>query len=107
LFSGGGSFQFRFWVSIFGKQVFKFSAFSLAVISSLALFRVHFIVSLKSASRFSNCVSVCGGFDWLCFMASALFSVRFARFSKSACLFFAKILAKIQVALFQQASWFA
>jgi len=43
-----------------------------------------------------GCVSFVGfGFGWL------------ARFSKSACLFFAKVLAKIQVTLFQQASWFA
>jgi len=42
---------------------------------SSAKFQVGFVESLKLASRFLACVSVCGGFDWLCFMASALFMV--------------------------------
>jgi hypothetical protein len=65
--------------------------------------QVGFVESLKLGSRFFACFSVCGGFDWLCFVASVLFVVGFARFPKSGCLFLAKVLAKIQVTLFQQA----
>jgi len=108
LFFCGGSFQIAFLGQyFFSRQVFKFSAFSLAAASALAWFQVGFAKSLKLASRFFACVSVCGGFDWLCFVASALFLVGFARFPKSGCLFLAKVLAKIQVTLFQRASWSA
>jgi len=64
-----------FKISVFGfiffsRQVFKFSAFSLAVFSPLAKVQVGFVQSLKLVSRFLAGSSVCGGFDWLCFVAS-------------------------------------
>jgi len=40
---------------------------------SSAKFQVGFVEPLKLASRFLACVSVSVGFDWLCFVASALF----------------------------------
>ena len=51
-------------------------------------------------SRFLARVSVGSGFDWLCFVASVLFVVGFARFSKSACLFLAEVLVKVKATLF-------
>ena len=50
-------------------------AFSFNKFFSSAKFRVSLVESLKLASRFSSCVSVSVGFDWLCFVASALFVV--------------------------------
>jgi hypothetical protein len=41
------------------------------------MFQVHFVESLKLASRFLVWVLVSKGFDWLCFVASALFVVGF------------------------------
>jgi len=74
LFFCDGSFKIAFLGQyFFSKQVSKFSAFSLAAVSALAWFQVGFVESLKLASRFFARVSVCGGFDWLCFVASALF----------------------------------
>ena len=54
--------------------------FVLSAFISLAKFLFGFIESLKLASRFFACVSVCGGFDWLCFVASVLFVVGFVGF---------------------------
>ncbi len=42
---------------------------------SAAKFQIGFVESLKLASRFLACVSVSGGFDWLCFAASVLVMV--------------------------------
>jgi len=105
IFSGGTFQVSSFGQYFFGKQVFKFLAFSLAAVSSLAKVQVGFVESLKSASRFLVCVLVCSGFDWLCFVASVLFVVGFARFSKSACLFLAKVLVKVKFVFFQQVTW--
>ena len=60
---------------VFNQQVFKFGFFVQQVFFLSAKFRVVFVGSLKLASRFLACVSVCGDFDWLCFTASALFVV--------------------------------
>jgi len=87
----------------FSKQGFKFSAFSLAAVSSLAKVQVGLVESLKSAPWFFLCVLVCGGFDWRCPFSLAAVSVGFARFPKSAFLFLAKVLVKVKVTLFRQA----
>ena len=57
-----------------GFQVWLFRSTSFL---SSAKFQVGFVESLKSASRFFACVLVCSGFDWLCFVVSALFLVGF------------------------------
>ena len=59
----------------FQQAGFQVSVFRSTNLISSAMFRVGFVESLKSASRFLVCVSVGGGFDWLCFAASALFVV--------------------------------
>ena len=43
-------------------------------------------------SRFLVCVSVCGGFDWLCFVASALFAVGYVGFQNWLVFFSAKVM---------------
>ncbi len=57
------------WFSAAGFQVFFRSTSFL----SSAKFRVSFIKSLKLAIRFLACFSVCGGFDWLCFVTLGFF----------------------------------
>ena len=74
--------------------------FRSANLISSAKFRVGFVESLKSASRFLVCVSVNFGFDWFCFVVSVFVRDWLRRFSKSACLFLAKVLVKIQIILF-------
>jgi hypothetical protein len=60
---------------VFNQQVFKFGFFVQQVFFLSAKFRVGFVEPLKLASRFLACVLVNVGFDWLCFVASALFLV--------------------------------
>ncbi len=55
-----------------GFQVWLFRSTSFF---SSAKFQFVFVESLKLASRFLACVSVSGGFDWLCFVASVLVMV--------------------------------
>jgi hypothetical protein len=80
----------------FSKQVFKFLFFCSTSFLSSAKFQVGFVESLaqppagKSASRFSVCVLVNFGFDWLCFTASALFMVGFVGFQNRLFFFSAK-----------------
>jgi hypothetical protein len=67
---------FKFGLSlVFNLQVFKFWFFVQQVFFLSAKFQFGFVESLKSASRFLACVSINFGFDWLCFVASALFVV--------------------------------
>jgi len=103
---------------VFSKQVFKFGFFVQQVFFSSAKFQVGFVESLKSASRFLACVSVCGGFDWRRFAASALFVVGFVGFQnwlvcswkkfwqKYKSLFFSKHSGQHKVSSFRQSLQF-
>ena len=60
----------------FQQAGFQFLGFFVQqVFFSSAKFQVGFIKSLKLTSRFLVCVLVNIGFDWFCFVASALFVV--------------------------------
>jgi len=69
-------FKSRF-ESDFSKQVFKFLFFRLISFLSSAKFRVGFVESLKSASRFFALVLVNFGFERLCQFLFAKFVVGF------------------------------
>ena len=64
----------------FQSAGFQVWLFRLSVFLLSAKFQVGFVESLKSASKFFACVSVCVGFDWLCFAALALFVVGYVGF---------------------------
>ena len=75
-FSAAVFFKFVF-ESGFSKQVFKFSNFYSTSFLSSAKFRIGFVESLKSASRFLACVLVNFGFERLCKFLLAKFVVGF------------------------------
>jgi hypothetical protein len=77
LFFSGGVFSSLRFESGFQQAGFQVLVFGSTSFLSSAKFRVHFVESLKSASRFLVWVLVNVGFDWLCFVASILFVVGF------------------------------
>ena len=80
---------FEFGFQFAGFQVFIFCPTSFL---SSAKFRVGFVESLKSASRFLACVLVNFGFDWLCFVDSALVVVGYVGFQNRLVFFSAQVL---------------